>query len=114
MFSTSQLAKMKPGAVLVNLSRGGTVDTDALVAELGRDRLGGAALDVFDPEPLPDGHPLYTFDNVILTPHIGGWVQEAMQALATTTARETLHALKGDRPFRIVNPEAWAHRRVSS
>ncbi len=56
-------------AVLVNVARGGHVDTDALVAALREGRLGGAGLDVTDPEPLPDGHPLWSLPNVLLTPH---------------------------------------------
>jgi len=110
-FGEKQFSAMKPTAYLLNLSRGGTVDTDALVRALDAGAIAGAALDVFDPEPLSDGHPLYGFENVVLTPHIGGWVAESMSALATTTAREVLRALRGDRPFRLVNPEAWASRR---
>jgi phosphoglycerate dehydrogenase-like enzyme len=111
MIGARELGLMKPGSVLVNLSRGPTVDTEALVEALRRGQLSGATLDVFDPEPLPDGHPLYDFDNVVLTPHIGGWVAEAMEALSTTTAGETLRVLQGKRPFRLVNPEVWSRRR---
>lgn len=111
MIGREQLARMKPTAVLVNLSRGGTVDTDALVDALRSGRLAGAALDVFDPEPLPDRHPLYGMDNVVLTPHIGGWADQSGQALSRTVARELLRALRGDRPWRLVNPDAWPHRR---
>jgi phosphoglycerate dehydrogenase-like enzyme len=59
-------------AVLINVARGKVVDTDALVTALQRNLLGGAALDVTDPEPLPEDHPLWRFDNVILTPHNAG------------------------------------------
>jgi phosphoglycerate dehydrogenase-like enzyme len=103
---------MKRGAVLVNLSRGPTVDTDALLESIRSGHLAGAALDVFDPEPLPDGHPLFQMDNVILTPHIGGWVIDSFPALASTAAREMLRALRGQRPWRLVNPEVWSRRRV--
>lgn len=64
-----ELAAMDPGAWLVNVARGGHVDTGALLDALDRGRLGGAALDVTDPEPLPDGHPLFGRDDVIVTPH---------------------------------------------
>lgn len=111
LIGPGQLARMKPGAVLVNLSRGPTVDTDALVEALRNGHLAGAALDVFDPEPLPDGHPLYEMDNVVLTPHIGGWVVDSFPALAETAAREMLRALRGERPWRLVNPEVWQKRR---
>jgi phosphoglycerate dehydrogenase-like enzyme len=65
------LARMRDGAVLVNVSRGAVVDTDALLAELFAGRI-GAALDVTDPEPPPAGHPLWSAPNLILTPHVGG------------------------------------------
>ena len=65
------LARMRDGAVLVNVSRGPVVDTDALLAELFARRI-GAALDVTDPEPPPADHPLWSAPNLILTPHVGG------------------------------------------
>ena len=63
---------LAPGAVLINTGRGGTVDTDALLDALNSGRLGAALLDVTDPEPLPPGHPLWTTENVYLTPHYSG------------------------------------------
>jgi D-3-phosphoglycerate dehydrogenase / 2-oxoglutarate reductase len=111
MIGARQLARMKPGAVIMNLSRGPTIDTEALVDALKGGHLGGALLDVFEPEPLPDDHPLYDFDNVVLTPHIGGWVAESMPALAQTAAREILRVLRGEKPWRLVNPEVWPRRR---
>ncbi|MFE7035532.1 2-hydroxyacid dehydrogenase [Streptomyces sp. NPDC057621] len=65
------LARMKDGALLVNVARGGVVDTKALLAELESGRL-RAALDVTDPEPLPPGHPLWHAPNVLISPHVGG------------------------------------------
>ena len=65
----AQLAAMRPDGWLVNVARGRHVDTDALAAALGRGQIGGAALDVTDPEPLPDGHPLWTQPRCIITPH---------------------------------------------
>ncbi|HKD96388.1 MAG TPA: 2-hydroxyacid dehydrogenase [Micromonosporaceae bacterium] len=67
------LARMRDGALLVNAARGPIVVTEALMAEVGSGRL-AAALDVTDPEPLPDGHPLWSMPNVIITPHVGGAV----------------------------------------
>jgi phosphoglycerate dehydrogenase-like enzyme len=61
---------MRPGAILVNVGRGGSVVQDDLVAALRSGRLAGAGLDVTEPEPLPAGHPLYSLPNVILTPHV--------------------------------------------
>ena len=66
------LSIMKPTAVLINVARGGVVDTDALISALAAERIAGAALDVFDEEPLPRSSPLWNLDNVIITPHISG------------------------------------------
>jgi phosphoglycerate dehydrogenase-like enzyme len=66
------LAAMAPTAHLINVGRGGLVDTDALTQALMSGSIAGAALDVVDPEPLPQGHPLWDMDNVIITPHMSG------------------------------------------
>ena len=71
MFDKERLALLKDGALLVNVARGGIVDTDALVAELRSGRI-TAALDVTDPEPLPAGHPLWSAPGVLIAPHVGG------------------------------------------
>ncbi|WP_025274278.1 2-hydroxyacid dehydrogenase [Haloglycomyces albus] len=72
------LARMKDGALLVNAARGPVVDTDALVEEVKTGRL-RAALDVTDPEPLPEGHPLWDLDGVIITPHVGGSTDDLVE-----------------------------------
>ena len=71
-FGPREFAAMRSDAVLINIGRGGTVQTDALVEALRTRRIAGAALDVVDPEPLPPDHPLWSLDNVILTPHYSG------------------------------------------
>ena len=71
LMSAERLAMLKSGALLVNVSRGSTVDTQALVRELIEGRI-TAALDVTDPEPLPSDHPLWDLENVIIAPHVGG------------------------------------------
>lgn len=71
LMNAKRLAAMKDGAALINVARGGVVDTDALIRELNSGRI-SAGLDVTDPEPLPDGHPLWSARNVIITPHVGG------------------------------------------
>ncbi len=81
-----QLAAMREDAWLVNVARGAHVDTDALVTALREGQLGGAALDVTDPEPLPDGHPLWTEPRCIVTPHTGNTPE---MARAPLTARIT-------------------------
>jgi D-3-phosphoglycerate dehydrogenase len=70
LIDAAALSRLQPDAWLVNVARGGIVRTDALVAALASGQMGGAALDVTDPEPLPDGHPLWTMPNVIITPHV--------------------------------------------
>ena len=72
MFADEQFGAMKPGAVFINVGRGRTTDTDALIRALRERRIAGAGLDVFEQEPLPAGHPLWSMDNVIITPHNGG------------------------------------------
>jgi phosphoglycerate dehydrogenase-like enzyme len=72
LFDDATFAAMKPGAILVNVTRGEVVDGDALVRALESGRLGGAALDVTPIEPLPADHPLWRFDNVVMTPHTAG------------------------------------------
>jgi phosphoglycerate dehydrogenase-like enzyme len=72
LFDDARFAAMRPGALLVNVTRGEIVDGDAIVAALRSGRLGGAALDVAPIEPLPADHPLWTFDNVVMTPHTAG------------------------------------------
>ncbi|QTN32777.1 D-2-hydroxyacid dehydrogenase [Akkermansiaceae bacterium] len=72
MISAAQFAKMKPGAYLINVSRGKVVDTAALVKALDGKKIAGAGLDVTDPEPLPKDHPLWKMKNVIITPHVAG------------------------------------------
>ena len=71
MFNKERLAKMKDGALIVNVARGPIIETEALIAELNSGRL-HAALDVTDPEPLPAGHPLWSAKNLLLVPHVGG------------------------------------------
>ena len=79
----AEFAAMKPEAVVINLGRGPTIDEAAMVRALSEKRIRGAALDVFDEEPLPAGHPLYKLENVLLSPHCADhtadWLEQAMQ-----------------------------------
>lgn len=79
MIGTAEFGRMKHGAYLIALSRGPIIDTDALVRSLEDGRLAGAGLDVVDPEPLPKDHPLWKFENVILTPHMSGQSAKAWE-----------------------------------
>jgi phosphoglycerate dehydrogenase-like enzyme len=80
------LRTLPPESTLVNVARGEVVDTEALVAALRRGELGGAALDVTDPEPLPEDHPLWTFENVLITPHNAGHTPKYYERLADLVA----------------------------
>ena len=82
VIGTAALAAMAPHAWLVNVARGRHVDTDALVSALRDGRIGGAALDVTEPEPLPDGHPLWDLPNVIVTPHTANTQEMAIPLLS--------------------------------
>jgi phosphoglycerate dehydrogenase-like enzyme len=97
LFDADALARMKDGALLVNVSRGPVVDTDALVAELSSGRI-GAALDVVDPEPLPEDHPLWGVPNLLLTPHVGG-ASSAMWPRAHRLVREQLARFAAGEPL---------------
>ncbi len=86
LFDAARIAAMKPGAVLVNTARGGIVDEAALAASLVAGHLGGAALDVFDDEPLPANSALAAAPNLILTPHIGGVTLESNERVSSMIA----------------------------
>ncbi|MGN6361056.1 MAG: 2-hydroxyacid dehydrogenase [Thermomicrobiales bacterium] len=105
LMSARELGLMKPGAVLVNTARGPVVDTDALVQALRAGEIGGAALDVTDPEPLPADHPLLGFPNAIVVPHIASASHATRDRMADLSARNLLAVLRGERPPSIVNPE---------
>lgn len=91
MINKERLAKLKKDAVLINIGRGAVVDTEALIESLESGHLGGAGLDVTDPEPLPDGHKLWTTPNVIITPHIAGltsrYLSRSVDMLITNAER---------------------------
>lgn len=98
LIGAAELARMKPGALLINTSRGPIVDEAALVAALRENRI-RAALDVFDDEPLPENHPLRSLSNTVLTPHLGFAVEEAWLTFYPQTVENVLAFLDG-RPIR--------------
>ena len=100
-----ELAQMKPTAFLINTSRGGIVDEQALAVALKEGRLGGAALDVLSAEPPPPDHPLRQAPNMILTPHLAFYSRESVIELQTKAAQEVARALKGEPPRSPVNSE---------
>jgi D-3-phosphoglycerate dehydrogenase len=94
---------MKPGAVLVNTARSGLIDEQALVEALSQRRIMGAALDVFDTEPLPPDHPLVLLDNVTITPHLAGSTIDAFRNSPKLMAGHLRRMFRGERPLPIVN-----------
>ena len=103
-----ELGRMKPTAFLINTSRGGIVDEQAVAIALKENRLGGAALDVLSPEPPPLDHPLRQAPNVILTPHLAFYSRESVIELQTKAAEEVARALRGESPRSPVNREVLA------
>ncbi len=106
MFNAARLKLMKPAAYLINTARGGIVDEKALYDALASGRLAGAGLDVFEQEPPPKGHSLFTLPNVITAPHVAGVTVEAVDRMSEQTARNLLSALDGD-PIRanVINQD---------
>ncbi|BDZ50888.1 hypothetical protein GCM10025867_31290 [Frondihabitans sucicola] len=106
MFGAAEFEAMKPTSVLVNIARGGLVDTDALVAALDREAIWGAGLDVTDPEPLPDGHPLWTSERALITSHQAD-TPEMVAPLLAERIRHNVAALGGEGEFiGVVDPAA--------
>jgi phosphoglycerate dehydrogenase-like enzyme len=101
LVGAAELAAMKPAALLVNTSRGPIVDEDALIDALLARKIGGAALDVFNLEPLPERHILRRLDNVIATPHIG-YVTEGQYKVFYSDAVEDIAAFIAGKPIRVV------------
>jgi glyoxylate reductase len=95
LIGQSELAKMKPTAALVNVSRGPVVDTAALTEALTNRVIRMAALDVTDPEPLPRDHPLLKLDNVVITPHLGSATEETRRRMAEVSVENLLSGLEG-------------------
>ena len=110
MIDGHRLGQMKPTSYLVSLSDAAIVDERALVRALSERRIAGAALDVFETQPLAPDSPLLGLDNVILTPHLGGATDETIERHSEMMADDVLRWLDGERPERLVNPEAWAAR----
>ena len=103
MFNTETFAKMKPRAIFINVSRGDLVDSDALVEALQSGKLSAAALDVFDPEPIPADHPIRKMPNVILAAHIASVSPPAVKRLRETAANIAALGLRGESLPNIVN-----------
>jgi len=104
-------ARMKPGAILVNTSRGGVIDETALLEALRSDGLRAAALDVFAEEPLPPTHPLLALPNVTVSGHIAFYSEESLEQMRRDAAEQVAQALEGSVPAFLVNREVLARNR---
>jgi D-3-phosphoglycerate dehydrogenase len=107
MFGERQFARMKRGAFFVTTARGGVHDEKALVAALASGQLGGAGIDVFHQEPPPHDHPLFAFDNVLVSPHTAGITVETNRSIARACAAQWLQIFDAQVPPRLINPAAW-------
>jgi phosphoglycerate dehydrogenase-like enzyme len=105
MIGPAELAAMEPYAWLVNVGRGGLVDTGALVHALRTGQIGGAALDVTDPEPLPDGHPLWALPNCLITPHTADTEEMTRPLLAVRIAENVRRLTAGQELVGLVDPD---------
>jgi len=108
LLNAARIARMKPQAFLINVSRGAVIDESALIKALSEQRLAGAALDVFEQQPLPESSPLRTLPNVILSPHLAGITDESMQRMGRVAAEQALALIAGELPQHLVNTEAKA------
>ncbi len=102
LVDADKLALLKPRAMLINVARGGVVDENALYEALRNDRLAGAAIDVFENEPVTD-NPLFALDNVVVTPHLGASTREAQVRVAMDVAEDIAGFLQGEPPRNPVN-----------
>ncbi|MFH1640288.1 MAG: hydroxyacid dehydrogenase [Chloroflexota bacterium] len=107
MIGARELGMMKSQAFLINSSRGGVVDEDALYHALCEGKIAGAAMDVFAKEPATSANPLLSLDNFIATPHVAGSTAESMRRVAISVAEDILSIFAGKMPRYPVNPEVY-------
>ena len=107
LVDAATLATMKRSALLINVSRGPVVDTAALVAALRDGRLGGAALDVHDQQPLVGAEQVFDAPNLLLTPHVAGITETSMRAMSVAAIDTLMALLRGERPTNVVNPQVF-------
>jgi D-3-phosphoglycerate dehydrogenase / 2-oxoglutarate reductase len=105
-----ELGLMKPGAFLINVSRGPVVDEAALIRALQDGHLAGAGLDVFDPEPPMPDNPLLRMTNVVVTPHVASNTDKGLWRMSSSVVDQVLQVLAGERPTFLIDPAAWPGR----
>ena len=114
LINAQRLAQMKKTAYLINVARGPIVDEQALIAALRSGTIAGAALDVFEQEPVAPDNPLLTMDNVIVTPHSLCWTDECFDAIARAGLRSVVDFATRKTPVSVVNREVLAHAAVAA
>ena len=112
MIGSDELNSMMPGSIIVNCARGGIIQEQALADALNSGHLAGAGLDVLEPAPPPDDHPLLTAPNIIITPHTAFFSQASTVELERRTAQEALRVLNGNAPENLINPDVLGRSRV--
>jgi len=111
LINAETLRLMPRGCYLINVARGALIDETVLLEALRSGHLGGAGLDVFDPEPAPIDHPLFSLPNTICTPHMGSYTRAGLLRMQTMACEQIVSALRGERPASLVNAEVWGHQR---
>ncbi|MGA2819441.1 MAG: D-glycerate dehydrogenase [Anaerolineales bacterium] len=114
LMDTSHFARMKTGAILINTARGAIVNTEALLTALEQGHLGGAGLDVTDPEPLPVGHPLFGLPNCLILPHIGSAAAGARRRMMELACENVLAGLENRPLEHCANPEVYRNPRAKT
>jgi phosphoglycerate dehydrogenase-like enzyme len=114
LVDADHIALMKPGAYLINIARGPVVDQAALTVAISEGRLAGAALDVFEQEPLPTDDPLLALDNVILTGHDMGLTLDMTNDVARSVCQSVIEVAQGRVPTRLINPAVLVHPRLGA
>jgi D-3-phosphoglycerate dehydrogenase / 2-oxoglutarate reductase len=107
MIDERALARLRPGAIFINTSRGPVHSERAVFEALVLKRLGAAGLDVFEEEPSPVDNPLFNLDNVVVSTHVAGVTVEANRQASLQVTAEILRVLRGERPEVLANPEVW-------
>ncbi len=114
LLGAAELSLCRPTAILINTARGPLVDEVALLDALRNRRLGGAGLDVWEPEPPAMDHPLLACPEVVATPHMAGFTREGRRRSHAMAVTQVLQVLRGELPTHLLNPEVWPHRRMGA
>jgi phosphoglycerate dehydrogenase-like enzyme len=104
LFDAAMFARMQPHALFINVGRGESVVQEDLIAALNEKRLGGAALDVMTPEPLPKGHPLWKARNILITPHVSGWSGQRADRIWLVNRENLRRYMAGEKMLSVVDP----------